>query len=235
VTIPDPQPIGADDGDTGTALAPSETPTEHAFAWALDTDDPGDGGVAFETRPLDESWSSRTTLWLCLCTIVAAAVVAVLAGVLVSMRAGHRSSPTPTPAMTSTSVPVPPPAAAPPTVTKTVVVPSETVDAAPSRTTVETLAPPAPPPPPRAPAQRSPSQADLDERFMGDLTASGMLITSVSAVIASAHEICAYLAAGHTPVDAAGVVLRTNTTLTPATAVAMVDSAVAVYCPHYSG
>jgi hypothetical protein len=200
--------------DTSKAAAPD-------LAWSLDGDD--DEQAPAERYSWGLVWRNAALL-----VVVAAALAAVLVSV---MRDRHESAQSSTvgnptvarPATAVTSPPTPTPKAAPPTTVTVTASPSKTVDAAPS----QTVAPPAPP--------RAPSQADLDERFMGDLTASGMQITSVSAVIASGHEICAYLAAGHTPVDTAAEVLRNNAGLTPATAEVMVDSAAAVYCPHYSG
>jgi hypothetical protein len=71
MTIIDPQPPAVDAEEAGTALAPSDNPTEHAYAWALYPDGPGD----------DEFGAGRTTLWLWLCAVITAVVVAVLAGI----------------------------------------------------------------------------------------------------------------------------------------------------------
>jgi hypothetical protein len=85
------------------------------------------------------------------------------------------------------------------------------------------------PPPPR------PSQAELDERFLSDLTSFGIRITNVKQVIGDAHQICAYIGAKHTEADAVKLAVRDNTTLTEANAQTLIDSAVGVYCPHLLG
>jgi hypothetical protein len=90
---------------------------------------------------------------------------------------------------------------------------------------VETLAPPKPVAPPRS------SQADLDERFLADITGGGMLITDVRAAIEGAHETCAYLAEGHSEPQALAMAMRNNASLTRAMAITVVDAAIAIYCP----
>jgi Protein of unknown function (DUF732)/Domain of unknown function (DUF4189) len=76
-----------------------------------------------------------------------------------------------------------------------------------------------------------PSEADLDEQYLNDLTGAGLKITSVREVIAGAHNVCAYLGAGHSEADAVGTAMNGNTTLTEGNARTLVDSAVRVYCP----
>lgn len=111
-----------------TELSPSETPTEHAFAWSLD-----------DTIPYLAS-SQRTTLWLRICAAVAAASVAALIGVLVfvlhgrsgsgpSDQAGPARSETPA---AQTPVAVSPAAVPTETVTKTISPPPAPAEAAPA-------------------------------------------------------------------------------------------------------
>ena len=57
---------------------------------------------------------------------------------------------------------------------------------------------------PKAVVPPTPSQAELDERYLNDLTSAGLRITDVREVIGDAHQICAYLAGGHSEADAAG-------------------------------
>lgn len=72
--------------DDETQAAPSERPTEHAYAWQLDADDD-------ETVPYLAA-SQRTTLWLRVCAALAATSVAALIGVLVFvMRDRDRARP----------------------------------------------------------------------------------------------------------------------------------------------
>jgi Protein of unknown function (DUF732) len=85
------------------------------------------------------------------------------------------------------------------------------------------------PPPPRQ------SQAELDERFLSDLTDAGMQIANVKQVIDGGHRICAYIGAKHTEADAVKLALGDNTTLTEANAETLIETAVAVYCPQLSG
>jgi hypothetical protein len=67
--------------DDETEAAPSERPTEHAYAWQLDADDD-------ETVPYLAA-SQRTTLWLRVCAALAAASVAALIGVLIFVINDH--------------------------------------------------------------------------------------------------------------------------------------------------
>jgi hypothetical protein len=79
------------------------------------------------------------------------------------------------------------------------------------------------------------AQAELDERYLNDLTSAGLRITDVREVIGDAHHICAYLAGGHSEADAARVAMRNNATLTEGQAQALIDSAAQVYCPRPGG
>ncbi len=87
---------------------------------------------------------------------------------------------------------------------------------------VQTLTPPPP----------HPSQAELDERFLSDLTDSGMRISNVRQVIGDAHQICAYIGAKHTEDDAVKLAMADNRTLTEVNAQTLIESAEGVYCPQ---
>lgn len=99
-------------------------------------------------------------------------------------------------------------------------------------------APPAPPstvsvtPTPVAAAPSRPSAAELDERYLSAMTAGGLRITDVQTVIAGAHNVCRFLATGHTEPEAIQVAMGNNASLTEANAHTLVDSAIQVYCPN---
>jgi hypothetical protein len=96
-----------------TELSPSESPTEHAYAWALDRFD--DDTIRFAPQ--------RTTLWLRVCAALTAASVAALVGVLIFVmhdRASSASQPKTGPQTTTqVSAPIAQTTAAVPTITKT--------------------------------------------------------------------------------------------------------------------
>jgi hypothetical protein len=112
--------------------------------------------------------------------------------------------------------------------------PAEAVPAPTTTTVTVTPAPIAAPPvqtlvPPR------PSAAALDEQYLNDLTAAGMLIASVPQAVEGAHEVCEYLAAGHTEPEAVRTAMGNNPLLTLGNAITAVDGAIAVYCPRNAG
>jgi hypothetical protein len=121
-------------------------------------------------------------------------------------------APAPTPAV-KTPVPKPPP---PTTVTVT-----ETPQAQ-----IE-----APASPPRVPSRLSPQQQDAE--YVQLISAAGIYITNRSALIAGAHDVCAYLAEGHTPSQAADLAVSNNyPLLSAADATSYVNSSIQVYCPR---
>jgi hypothetical protein len=63
------------------------------------------------------------------------------------------------------------------------------------------------------------------------MTSAGLRIIDTSTVIESAHNVCAYLHAGHSKWDAIMSAVRNNPTVTLDNATVVVDSAVQVYCP----
>ena len=80
-----------------------------------------------------------------------------------------------------------------------------------------------------------PSTPALDEQFLADLTRAGIRIADVPTVIFGGHDTCAFLAAGHTAVEAVEQGLSNNATMTRADEIAYVDAAISVYCPRYLG
>jgi hypothetical protein len=103
-------------------------------------------------------------------------------------------------------------------------IPAAAADSGADPGSIQTLTPR----PPRA------SQAGLDERFLSDLTDSGIQITNVRQVIGDAHQICAYMGTKHTEADAIRLAMHDNTTLTEANAQTLIESAEGVYCPQLS-
>jgi hypothetical protein len=55
----------------------------------------------------------------------------------------------------------------------------------------------------------------------------------VPAAIYGGHDVCAYLAAGHSAMEAMEQGQKNNPTFTRAEQIAYVDSAIEVYCPRY--
>jgi len=84
------------------------------------------------------------------------------------------------------------------------------------------------------PSKPKDSQAELDERFLSDLTNAGITITNVRQVVGDARNICAYIGAKHTEADAVQLAMRDNRTLTEANAQTLIESAEGVYCPQLS-
>jgi Protein of unknown function (DUF732) len=77
-----------------------------------------------------------------------------------------------------------------------------------------------------------PSTPARDEQFLNDLARAGMRVVDVPAAIYGGHDTCAYLAAGHTAIEAMEQGQRNNPTFTRAEQIAYVDSAIEVYCPQ---
>jgi hypothetical protein len=222
----------AADQPATTVIPPDLAPTQaRAYSAIEDYDDPeqGDTQLASSWAPPASSWG---VVWgsagiLLACGLVAALVIGVMVWVAMRKRAddaqaGPAWSP---PAESTSAVTLPPPTQTsttppPPTVTYTA-----TATPRPPTTTTVTVTPPAP--------VAAPSEADLDERYLSDLTSAGLRITNVREVIRDAHQICAYLAAGHSEADAARLAMRDNTTLTEGNAETLIGSAVQVYCPQF--
>jgi hypothetical protein len=78
-----------------------------------------------------------------------------------------------------------------------------------------------------------PSTPALDEQFLNALAGAGIRVVDVPVAIYGAHDTCAYLAAGHTAIEAMEQGQRNNPTFTRADQIAYLDSAIEVYCPRY--
>lgn len=203
-----------------TELLPPTTQAAPELAWA-------DDDVTAWTDDVDPSWRAAAISVAPILFILAAitAIAVAVGATVVLLR--HESAP-PAPAPVSVI-----PAAALPHVQPT---PDPDITPAPKTITPTPIAAPPPmtvtreqPPPPK------PSAAELDERYLADLTAGGLRITDVPTVLTGARNVCRFLKAGHTEADAVQVAMNTNATLTQANAATMVDSAIAVYCPGMGG
>ena len=80
-----------------------------------------------------------------------------------------------------------------------------------------------------------PSAAELDRRYLAELTSSGVVITDVVVAVQSGHNVCASPSAGRprAAIEADG--LSENPTWPWLVAHTMVVSAIDVYCPQYAG
>jgi hypothetical protein len=134
-------------------------------------------------------------------------------------------APTPTPSSPDNTIESTPTAAPAPTSTVTVTQTPEP-QAAPT-VTAET-----PPPPPVAPAPR---RSAADEAFMSSLREDGIIVTNPTEVIANAHGVCQYIAAGHTAHEAMRSAMADNRTLTLENAATLIGAAIGAYCPQYTG
>jgi hypothetical protein len=75
------------------------------------------------------------------------------------------------------------------------------------------------------------SRAEQDEQFLTALTDAGLRITDARIATEGGRELCGYLAAGHTQMDAVALALHNNSLLTSDDAQVIVSTAVRVYCP----
>jgi len=78
-----------------------------------------------------------------------------------------------------------------------------------------------------------PSTPALDEQFLTDLASAGIRVTDASVAVYGAHDVCAYLAAGHDALEAAEQGERNNRTMTRTDEIAYIDAAIEGYCPRY--
>jgi hypothetical protein len=90
----------------------------------------------------------------------------------------------------------------------------------------------APPPTTAAPAPAAAPSPDRDRKYLANLRLAGITITDPQAAIRSAHNMCTYLAAGHTEQQTVAELMSENASLTRNNAVTVVDSAIAFYCPQ---
>jgi Protein of unknown function (DUF732) len=220
--VPTLRPVTDFDETTGVPSAPQ---TQLGWlAWSEDADDTG--------QPERQSWPS--TLGAAAVIVASCSVLAVALGFgLWASRQHDERTPLVSGIPQTPSITAMPAAALPPIASEPPASPApelKTANPAPSpppTTTTVTVTPKAAAVPP------TPSQADLDERYLDDLTSAGLRITNVREVVGDAHQICAYLAAGHSESDAARLAMRDNTTLTEGNAATLVDLAVQVYCPQF--
>ncbi|HZC09066.1 MAG TPA: DUF732 domain-containing protein [Mycobacterium sp.] len=205
-----------------------QTPTLGAgHAWSME-----DMDAATERYSWRMTWARVGLLILAAAVLF---VVTLAVGWMLVEKRGARGSSAPQPRSAAASPT--PPAAVPPgpddKVLPSTAAPTPTVAATPPPTTTTVTVTPAPiaAPPVQTLVPPRPSAATLDERYLDDLTAAGMLITSVPDAVEGAHEVCGYLAAGHTEQQTVRIVMGSNASLTLGNAITVVDAAMAVYCP----
>lgn len=80
-----------------------------------------------------------------------------------------------------------------------------------------------------------PSTPARDEAFLSALANAGIRVVDVPAAIYGAHDTCAYLAAGHTAIEAVEQGQRNNPTFTRVQQVDYINAAIAIYCPRQTG
>jgi hypothetical protein len=80
-----------------------------------------------------------------------------------------------------------------------------------------------------------PSTPARDEQFLTDLASAGLRVTDVPVAIFGGHDTCAFLATGHSAIEAVEQGQRNNPTFTRAEQIDYLNAAVAVYCPQQTG
>jgi hypothetical protein len=80
-----------------------------------------------------------------------------------------------------------------------------------------------------------PSTPQRDGQFLDELARAGIRVTDVPTVTEGARDTCAFLAAGHTAIEAVEQGQRNNATMTRSDEIAYVDTAISVYCPRCLG
>lgn len=75
---------------------------------------------------------------------------------------------------------------------------------------------------------------DADQIFLYEMRSNGIAITDEATAERDARQGCDYLAAGHTPREAAALAMRNNPTLTLQEAELYVDATIRAYCPGAS-
>jgi len=80
-----------------------------------------------------------------------------------------------------------------------------------------------------------PSTPARDGQFLDALARAGLRVTDVAAAIFGAHDTCAYLAAGHSAIEAVEQGQRNNPTFTRVQQVDYINAAVSIYCPRQTG
>jgi len=204
-----------------TEFLPPVTQAVPELAWSQDE----------TVEVLYPSWRETygTAAVITVCCLVAAFVIAIVGWVL--LREDDPVPPlspgdaTPVLAPAPTSSPLPRPTQEPDVSRPVKTMAPNPVAAPPPAPTVTVT------PTPIAAAPSRPSAADLDERYLSAMTAGGLRITDVQTVITGAHNVCRFLATGHTEPQAVSVAMGNNASLTEANAHTLVDSAIQVYCP----
>jgi hypothetical protein len=216
----DEAPATAAADDTRTVISPDAKPTQHGeLAWSLNDDEDDDTDLYpddDDPKELREHANTTLFLWICVAAAAAAVVIALVAALFSVMQQSEVSTVTPP----ATSVVTSPP--------DVIVAP------APIPTVTQTAPPPPPvtvtadPPPAAVPQHIDPRQA-----YLNAMRNDGIIVADPLAAEKGAHEICAYLAAGHTPQEAARVGMSQNSLMTLQEAEDAISVDIQFYCPQY--
>jgi hypothetical protein len=212
------EPADAQAADADTDYAPTALAVHTPLAYELEepTVELGDDEDEHNRRPLPRT----------LKTLLAAVMIAALGlGIfVVEQRSVGVAPPRPAPSPAA-AAPMPAPSAVETPILKPPPPTTVTVTETPQAQVVT------PAPPPRAPSRPSPEQQDAE--YVQLISGAGIYITNRSALIAGAHDVCAYLAEGHTPSQAINMAVSNNSPLlTRADATSYVNSSIQVYCPQ---
>jgi hypothetical protein len=240
----DPEATGeptavAGDGDETIVVADAGPSRAGGLAWSSE-DTAEDSDAPAEQRSWGAAWAHAIVFILC-AAMVATVIVAV-GWALVEDHGTQVSTPPPTsvvakPAPVSSAAPspaAPAPSGPDDTIMPSTAAPTSTVTVTqtPDPQAAATVTAETPPPPPVAPAPR---YSGTDEAFMAALREDGIIVSNPTEVIANAHAVCQYIAAGHTAHEAMRSVMADNRTLTLENAATLIGAAIGAYCPQYTG
>jgi len=74
-----------------------------------------------------------------------------------------------------------------------------------------------------------------DEAFLSDLVTAGLRVTDVHVAIAGGRDVCAFLAAGRSALEAVEQGQQNNPTMTREDERSYVNAAITVWCPRQAG
>jgi hypothetical protein len=220
------QAAAPDAGEPTVIVADDKATALAALAWS-DTDD--DETFAFDQH-------DRTTFWLRLYVGTIAVVVVVL-GVTLWYVLSQRPEPEPAAApsvpVSSAAVPAPVPSGP-----DDEVVPSTTVEAAPSPPPVIAEPPPVTtevPPPVTTSAPHEGDPQGRDAAFIGSMQAHRMTFASEAEAIAAARGVCADLGHGYSEPNVVAALRNANPGLTSPSAYEFLGLSTTFYCPQFNG
>jgi hypothetical protein len=80
-----------------------------------------------------------------------------------------------------------------------------------------------------------PSTPARDEAFLSAITNAGTRVVDVPAAIAGGRDVCAFMAAGHSALEAVEQGQRNNSTMTREDEISYVNAAITIWCPTAGG